>query len=155
MYNGPRNRNFGVVPTAAQPHVCSLKPLCDKPIRRNRLMCGEHWKACPQELRDAVIAAYRTGQEVSGSGVTASQEYRQACRDATAAVRATIAAEAPLEGAEARQQRLKERFHQQQGVIVRSDFELGDGEGPGISENAAHRGYGRKMAQHLQENGLI
>jgi hypothetical protein len=52
-------------------------PTCPKRTKPRYLMCPEHWYALPEDIRAAINAAYRPGQ----NALTASPAYRAALRD--------------------------------------------------------------------------
>ncbi len=62
-------------------HPCKI-PACPVTVTADRLMCPPHWYQVSKALRDRVWATWR-----SGAGVF-SPEYREAVREAVAAVEA-------------------------------------------------------------------
>lgn len=63
-------------------HVCHAQG-CPIPVPPRLLMCSKHWRMVPKELRDAVWATYRPGQEVDKAP---SKAYLDAAAAAIAAV---------------------------------------------------------------------
>lgn len=57
-------------------------PGCGMAVGRMRLMCRGHWYQAPKHLRDAIWATWRAGAGIFDPA------YRQAVRDAVAAVQA-------------------------------------------------------------------
>lgn len=63
-------------------HVCHAEG-CNVAVPPKMLMCRRHWFQVPKQLRDAVWAEYRPGQEVDKQP---SDEYMQVAIAAIAAV---------------------------------------------------------------------
>jgi hypothetical protein len=59
-------------------HTCHC-PNCDKTVAPKFFGCGPCWFALPENMRNAVWASYRPGQEISK---TPSTEYLMAARAA-------------------------------------------------------------------------
>ena len=60
------------------PHTCHAQG-CSTTVPRKLFMCRKHWYQLPKDLRDAVWATYRPGQEQTGRP---SPAYLKAARSA-------------------------------------------------------------------------
>jgi hypothetical protein len=60
-------------------------PGCTATVGAQRLMCRRHWYQVPKQARDLIWASWRSGAGAPSSG------YRQAVRQAVAAVQAAVA----------------------------------------------------------------
>jgi hypothetical protein len=70
----------------SETHKCAMSRvrLCEDRVPLNRLMCRPHWYQVPKHLRDLIWATWG-----GGAGIL-DPEYRQAVRDAIAAVEGKI-----------------------------------------------------------------
>lgn len=67
--------------TKPSPRTCAARG-CDRTVPRRLLMCCEHWRQVPADVRASVWLAYRRGQEVDGP----SRAYINAATEAIEAV---------------------------------------------------------------------
>jgi hypothetical protein len=65
-------------------HACHAFA-CKAATKPSLFMCPRHWRMVPQEMKDALWAAYRPGQEIDKR---TTREYRSAALTAQRAVRA-------------------------------------------------------------------
>lgn len=64
-------------------HVCHAEQ-CNVPVPPKMLMCRCHWFMVPKQLREAVWAEYRPGQEIDKQPTDAYMEVQRAAVRAVA-----------------------------------------------------------------------
>ncbi len=75
----PFNQRPTMQPTTRAYHNCPA-PGCKLVVPNAMLSCAKHWRSLPLDIRQAIMAAYRTGQSIA----TASEAWREANRQAMA-----------------------------------------------------------------------